>query len=238
MRDAGVHLDEVEFAILVEEFHGADAEIFHLPHRLGAGSTDLLARRRVERGRGAFFPDFLVPPLQRAIALAEMDRAAPAIAEHLDLDVARLLQVFFQIDGGIAERRFGLVGSGRERQHQVVGGLRDLHAASAAARGRLDQHRKTDRLCDRHCVVVGSDGAVGAGHHGDAEPLGGLLGLDLVSHQPDMFGFRSDEMQIVIGENFSKSGVFRQKAVAGMHRIRARDLAGREQRRHVEVAIF
>ena len=177
-------------------------------------------------------------PLQRAIALAEMDRAAAAVAEHLDFDVARLLQIFFQIDRGVAERRFGLVGSGRERQHQIVGGLRDLHAASAAAGGRLDQHRKADRLCDRHRVVVGTDGAVGAGHHGNAELLGGLLGLDLVAHQADVLGLRPDEMQIVIGEDFGKAGVLRQKAVAGMHRIGAGDLAGGEQRGHVEIAVL
>ena len=177
-------------------------------------------------------------PLQRAIALAEMDGAAAAVAEHLDFDVARLLQIFFQIDRGIAERRFGFVGGGGERQHQVVGGLRDLHAASAAARRRLHQHRKADCLRDRHRVVVGTDAAVGAGHHGNAELLCGLLGLDLVAHQADVLGLGPDEMQIVIGEDFGKAGVFRQKAVAGMHRVGAGDLAGREQRGHVEIAVL
>src|SRR5665213_3782341 len=37
--DAGVHLDEIEFAVLVEKFDGADAEIFHVLHRFGAGGT-------------------------------------------------------------------------------------------------------------------------------------------------------------------------------------------------------
>ena len=53
-----------------------------------------------------------------------------------------------------------------------------------------------------------------------------------------MLGLGSDEMQIVIGEDFGKAGVFRQKAVAGMHRIGAGDFASREQRRHVEVAVL
>ena len=236
--DPGIHLDEIEFAVLVEEFDGADAEILHLLHRLGDGGADPGARRGIERRRGAFFPDFLMAALQRAIAFAEMDRAAAAVAEHLDFDVARLLQVFLEIDRRIAERRFGFVGSGRERQHQVVGGLRDLHAASAAARGRLDQHRKANRLCDRHRVVVGTDGAIGAGHHGNAELPGGFLGLDLVAHQPDVFGFRPDEMQIVIGEDFRKAGVLRKKAVAGVHRVGAGDLAGGQQRWHIEIAVL
>src|SRR5665213_744001 len=176
--------------------------------------------------------------LQRAVALAEMDGAAAAVAEHLDFDVARLLQVLFQIDRGVAERRFGLVGSRRQRQHQIIRGLRDLHAASAAAGGRLDQHRKADFVCDRNGVVVGTNRAVGAGHHGNAEFPGGFLGLDLVAHQADVLGLGSDEMQIVIGEDFGEARVFRQETVAGMHRVDAGDLAGREQRRHVEVAVL
>jgi hypothetical protein len=50
----------------------------------------------------------------------------------------------------------------------------------------------------------------------------GLLGLDLVAHQADVFGLRPDEMQIVLGEDFGKAGVFRQKAVAGMYLRRRR----------------
>ncbi len=177
-------------------------------------------------------------PLQRAVALAEMDRAAASVAEHLDFDVARLLQVFFQIDRGIAERRFGFIGRGRQRQQQVISGLRHLHAATAAAGGRLHQHRKADLPGDRHRVVVGADRAVGARHHGNAEPFCGFLGLDLVAHQADVLGLGTDEVQIVIGQDFGEAGVFRQEAVAGMHRIGAGDLAGREQRGHVEIAVL
>ena len=121
---------------------------------------------------------------------------------------------------------------------QVVRGLRDLHAASAAAGGRLHQHGKADLLGDRHRVVVGADRAVGAGHHGNAELLGGLLGLDLVAHQADVLGLGADEMQIVLGEDFGEAGVLRQEAVAGMHGVGAGDLAGREQRGNVEIAVL
>src|SRR5437868_7507860 len=61
--DAGVHLDEIELAVLVEEFDGADAEVFHLAHRLRAGLADLGPRSGGENGRGTFLPDLLVPAL-------------------------------------------------------------------------------------------------------------------------------------------------------------------------------
>ena len=44
--DAGVHFDEIELAVLVEEFDGADAEIVDLAHRLGDRLADLVARLR------------------------------------------------------------------------------------------------------------------------------------------------------------------------------------------------
>src|SRR5689334_3813312 len=92
--DTGVHLDEIELAVLVEKLHGADAEIFELLHRLGDGRPDLSARSHIERRGGALFPDLLMAPLQRAVTLAEMYSAAASVAEHLDFDVTRLLQVF------------------------------------------------------------------------------------------------------------------------------------------------
>src|SRR5579872_5154371 len=82
--DARVHLDKVELAVFVEEFDGTDAEIFQLPHRLGNGGTDPGTRRGVERRGGALLPDLLMPTLQRAIALAEMNSTATAVAQHLD----------------------------------------------------------------------------------------------------------------------------------------------------------
>src|SRR5690242_21909341 len=74
--NARVHLDEIEAALLVEEFDRPDAEVGNLAHGLGDGFADLVARGDVECGRGAFLQHLLVPPLQRAIAFAEMNRLA------------------------------------------------------------------------------------------------------------------------------------------------------------------
>ena len=145
--DARVHLDEVELAVLVEELDGADAEIFELAHRLRHRLADAVAGGDVERGRVAFLPDLLVAALQRAVALAEMDGAAMAVAEHLDFDVARPREIFLEIDRVVAERGLRLGARGGERVETGRRRLaRDLHAAPAAAGRRLDQHREADRL--------------------------------------------------------------------------------------------
>ena len=71
--------------------------------------VDASAGFRADDGRWAFFPDLLVAALQRTVALAEMDSATAAVAEHLYLDVARLLQILLQIHRCITERRLGFV---------------------------------------------------------------------------------------------------------------------------------
>ena len=139
--DAGVHLDEVELAVLVEELDGAGAGILQVLHGLRHDAADALAHLDVEGRRGAFLPDLLVAALERAVALAQMDGVALAVAEHLDLDVARLLEVLLDIDRIVAEGGLGLGLGGLERVDEVVLRARHLHAASAAAGGGLDDDR-------------------------------------------------------------------------------------------------
>ena len=45
-------------------------------------------------------------------------------------------------------------------------------------------------------------------------------------------------MHVVLGENFGKAGVLREKAVARMDGVGAGDLAGGEQRRDIEIAVL
>ena len=118
--DARVHLDEIELAVLVEKLDRADAEIFELAHRLGDRFADGAALGVVERGAGAFLPDFLIAALQRAVALAQVDGAAVAVAQHLDFDVARLRQVFFEIKRVVAERGLGLGARGGKRGGELL----------------------------------------------------------------------------------------------------------------------
>ena len=75
------------------------------------------------------------------------------------------------------------------------------------------------------------------GHHRNAEPLGGALGLDLVAHQADVRGLRPDEMDIVLVEDFGEARILREESIARMHRVGAGDLAGGKQCRNVEIAV-
>src|SRR3546814_2087888 len=75
---AGVHLDEIELAVLVEELDGAGAAVAELAHGLGDTRADGLALGRVECRRQRLLPHLLVTALQRAVAHAEGERATLA----------------------------------------------------------------------------------------------------------------------------------------------------------------
>ena len=62
--------------------------------------------------------------LDRALALAEVDDGAVMIAEDLELDVARVLDVLLDVDVADAERRFRLALRGLERLAPVSPALR------------------------------------------------------------------------------------------------------------------
>src|SRR6185503_8574851 len=86
---AGVHLDEVEAAVRVEqELDRPGAEV---PERLAGAlgrvlhlGTDLVG----DRGRGRFLDELLVPTLDRAVALAEREHRTLSVTQNLNLDMA------------------------------------------------------------------------------------------------------------------------------------------------------
>ena len=130
--EAGVHLDEVELAILEEKLQRSRVAVAELLDRGAGDGADLGALVVVERRRARLFQHFLVAALERAIALAEMDHGALVVGEDLHLDMARLVEIFFDIDGVVAERRLGLAPRHGQRRRQGIRGFRDLHAAPAA----------------------------------------------------------------------------------------------------------
>ena len=166
-----------------------------------------------------------------------MQHLAVGIRDHLDFDVARLLQIFFHIDGIIAERRFGFGARGGKGERQFGRRARHLHAAPAAAGRRLDQHRIAHLFGELRGFGFGRDGAVRAGHGGNAERFHRLLGRDLVAHQPDVLGLRPDEGDAVRLHDVGEMRVLGQKAVAGMDRIGAGDLAGGNDRGNVQIGL-
>ena len=88
-----------------EELDRAGVVVAHGARECERGADHAVAERRVEMARRRLFDHFLVAALHRAVALAEMDDVAVRVAEDLDLDVARVLDVLLDVDLVVAERR-------------------------------------------------------------------------------------------------------------------------------------
>ena len=155
-----LHFHEVELlgVVVEDELDGAGADVIH-----GLGSRDRLLtkvrpqlRRQAGCGCLGFEPpceyiqttadlttnlldDLLVPPLNRAIALPQTHAAAQAVRKHLHLDVARALDVLLDEHVRVPERLGRLALRGLERVAELVLGVHDAHALSAAAVHGFDQ---------------------------------------------------------------------------------------------------
>jgi hypothetical protein len=165
---------------------------FELAHGRRGELADRSALLGVERGRGRLLEHLLVAPLQRAVALAEMHAFALAVAQHLDLDVARPAEVLLDIDRVVAEGGLGFgarqrEGLGRAAASSTTFMPRPPPPATALISTGQPIFRRAPDLFDR------ADRAGRARHQRQAELLGGLLGDDLVAHHADVLGRRADE---------------------------------------------
>src|SRR3546814_6993641 len=85
-----------------------------------SSELDGLALGGVQRRREGFLQQLLVTPLQRAVALAEVDGTALAVGPQLHLDVTRPPEVLFHVDFVVAEGRLGFRAReavGRSEEH-------------------------------------------------------------------------------------------------------------------------
>src|SRR5690606_4148359 len=121
-----------------QELDGARADVLdglRPAHGRVAHSRAELGR---ECGRGRLLDQLLVPPLDRAVALAEVHHPPVLVAQDLELDVARPGEVLLDVDAFVAEGRSRLVPGEPELADEVALLARDPHPLSAPARRRLD----------------------------------------------------------------------------------------------------
>src|SRR5690606_95577 len=140
-------LDQVEALVGADQELGRAGALVAGPVReADSRGSHRLARALREAGRGRLLQELLAPPPQGALALEQMDRSPVRVAQHLHLDVARVLDQLLDVEAGIAEGRLGLTGGGRERSRQLARLAYGSDPAAPAARGGLDEHRETHLL--------------------------------------------------------------------------------------------
>ena len=113
---ARVHFQEIKILLAVEQkLQRAGADVTDRARALNGDPADAPPRAVFQPWRGRFFDDFLMAPLDRALAVVEMDHAAITVGQDLDLDVARLVDEFFNVEASIAEGRRRLPSQPRDR---------------------------------------------------------------------------------------------------------------------------
>ncbi len=154
---SGVHLEEEEAIRVRHEFHCAGAFVPNGQSRRYSGTSHCGAAIVVETWRGRFLDHLLMAPLDRAVALEQVERIAMPIGEHLHLDVTRVRQVAFEQHMVIAECRRGFLSCLIKCRGELIGVRHDPHAAAAAARHRLDHQREADAvrlIGEERCVLT------------------------------------------------------------------------------------
>src|SRR5439155_1241474 len=107
--------------------------------------------------------------------LAEVDHVTVAIGEHLNLDVAGLLDRALEVDRRVAEGAAGLAARHPERGHQLLLAAHEPHALAATSHGRFDHDGVADLARSRARDAHGDLAAIGDQDLGEAHSPNALI---------------------------------------------------------------
>ena len=176
-----------------------------------------------------------MPTLDRAVALAQVDHVAVGIREHLDLDVARILEIALDVHRRVGEVRLAL----SSRRFECALGLgrpgHDLQALAAAAGRGLDRERPAELLAEPDDLGRGGHRFGRPGHDRNAGCAHLFPRRGLRAHRLDRVAWRPDPDQPGSRDGPSERGVLGEKAVAGVDRLGAGAGGGVEDPLLVEV---
>ena len=214
--DARVGLHEYEIAIVLvhQELDGTQAAIAYGGGQGHGGSQQAFAQQRVESRCGSHFQQFLVAPLQGAIALPQMaDRAT--IADDLHLDMPGAADQPFDIQIAIAEGGACLGAAAGEGLLQFIAGVHGAHTAPATAGQGLEHDCRACRQPGHEGLRLLQTGRL----VGSLDQRHIMLdrqapGAGLITEQFQYLGIRADKGDAGLGASAGEDGILAEKAVA------------------------
>ena len=213
----GIHLNEVVVAVLIhQELHGARVDVAHVLGHLHRVGVELVPDLLGHAPGGSVLHYLLIPPLEGAVALAQVHHVAVLVAQNLHLNVLGLHQVLFDEDVLAAEGLPGLVAHQLKGGGHLLGLVAPAHAPAAAAGSRLEDDGEAVGNGLLQGLVRVLQGAVGAGDGGHAAGDGRGLGGQLVAHAGEYLGRRTDELDARLLTGPGEVRVLGQEAVARM----------------------
>ena len=225
----GVHLQEIEFAVIIGE------EL----DRAGAGVADRARGQpgRVEelgphtgcafyQGRRCFFDDLLMAALNGAFPFPDGPYGAVGVRKHLDLDVVTGGQVALAEHGRVPECGLCFAPGGGDFIRQGGQFADHSHAATATSRGGFHEDRQL-RLSDRVGIEFVEHRHTRGGHE--------LLSLDFGAHRPHRIHRRPDPDQPRVLYGGGEVSVLRKESVTGVNGVGAGGTGRRDDGLGVEI---
>ena len=233
--DAGIHLHKVEMLSVAvqQKFHSACALVVDGLRRFHGSPAHLLPQLRRQAPGGGFLNELLVPALDGAVPVSQVDDVALAVRQDLKFNVPGFQHQLFQIHFIVSEAGVGLRFGGGVSVGQVFSAVAAADTPAAASGAGLQQNGIAHRLRHGQSVLHGEYRAIGAGGHrhpgGAHQVPGGGFGAGL----PDGVPGGTDEGDAVFRAGVGKFRVFRQEPVAGVQTVAAGGYGGGEQRLRV-----
>src|SRR5580704_9870419 len=178
-----------------------------------------------------------MPPLNRALALAQAHHIAVLVSQNLKLDVARMLHVLLHVQIAVAKSSRGfLLGLPIERGESLLI-AHNAHAPASSAGRRLDDDREAHLPRPIASLILRGYNPVRSRQNRHAVPLHRCTCFFFFSHQADDLGRRPDELQSTGFADLGKVRVFREQSVARMDGVGIRDLGRADHGRNIEIAV-
>ena len=235
--DAGVHLHKVEILPVHQEFHRPGPLIAHGLRRPDGGFSHGPSQGGAEAGGGGLLHQLLVPPLDGAVPVTQVDGMPLAVRQNLHLHMPgvqhQLLQVHLVVSKAGRGLRLGFGAGGGELARAVTA----ADAPSPASGGGFQQHRPAHGLRRRQGLLHRGDGAVGAGSHRDPRRLHQIPGGGLGARLSDGVPGGADEGQPRFGAGVGEVRVLGEKAVARVYAVAAGGQGRRQQGVLIQIAV-
>ena len=234
---AWIDLEKIPVEASNQELDRADTAVSCTFTQCAGGGRYGLAHAGFEIRCRCLLDDFLVAPLQRALALEQMNHPAAAVAGDLHLYVTSLVEIALDHKVPPPEGAVRLTNGGFDLLLEIVQRGDNAQASTATAGRRLEQHRQ---------LLAAHDGGhfghlrrtVGTAIKGGNAGLAGFrLGRPLVGEAFQSFGRRADENQPGRLDSAGEAGIFRKKPNARVDGLGADRSGRRDNGLAVEVAL-
>ena len=197
--ESGVHFQKVEVFVLVhEELDSASRVISAGLSKLDGLGPHFMSCHFVHGGRRRFLNHLLVSPLHRALPFWQVDVVALLVTKNLELDVARVLNVFFDENPAVAERRNGFFLGKLESLNGLFITICNSHTFSTTTCARFNHDWVADLVCNSENVLLLFDLAKKSWDRVDFGVCCQFLRFDFVSHRNNGILRWTDEFDVVL----------------------------------------